>query len=131
MSILPEGTLDAAAAHWEGAMTETLTAWAVEADTGTPDKYDTTKTELYGPNTSPYEGKASVSEDTTTFARSEDGDEELDADAVVTLPLIGAGLETRLLDKPCEATFRGRTKEGRILRTARRDVTVQLLVEWT
>ena len=126
----PQGTLDAMASSRESAMRDTFRAWEVTEDTNTADPYDTTETELYGPNTDPHQGKASVSEDVSEIARTEQGGESLEADAVVTLPLIQAGLEARLLDKDCEATFRGRTKTGRITGTRRRDVTVQVLVEW-
>jgi hypothetical protein len=111
-------------------MRDTFRAWEITEDPNTPDPYDTTEAELYGPNTDPHQGKASVSEDVSEVARTDQGGESLEADAVVTLPLIQAGLEARLLDKECEATFRGRTKTGRITGTRRRDVTVQVLVEW-
>lgn len=131
MTLVPEGTIDAAAETWQGAMDDTLTVWRVEEDTQTASQYDTTKTELYGPNTSPHDGKASVSADTTAFQQAESGDQSLEADAVVTLPLISASVEDDLLDKRCEATFRGQTRTGRVVETRRREVTVQVAVEWT
>jgi len=112
-------------------MRDTFRAWEVTEDPNTPDPYDTTEAEIYGPTTDPHQGKASVSEDVSEIARTDQGGESLEADAVVTLPLIGAGLEARLLDKKCEATFRGQAKTGRVTETSRRRVTVQVLVEWT
>lgn len=126
----PQGTLDAMASSRESAMRDTFRAWEVTEDPNTADPYDTTKAELYGLNTDPHQGKASVSEDVSEIARTDQGGESLEADAVVTLPLVEASLEAQLIDKECEATFRGRTKTGRITGTRRRDVTVQVLVEW-
>jgi len=131
MSFAPNATFDELEGVAQDFMRDTFTAWEVTEDTATSDKYDTTETEIYGPNTDPHQGKASVSADTTAFERPQSGDERLDADAVVTLPLVDASVEDALLDAQCEATFRGRTKTGRITGTRRRDVTVQVLVEWT
>jgi len=111
-------------------MRDTFTVWEVTEDPNTADPYDTTEAELYGPNTAPHQGKGSVSEDVSEIARTDQGSESLEADAVVTLPLVEAPLEAQLIDKGCEATFRGQTKTGRITGTRRRDVTVQVLVEW-
>lgn len=131
MSFAPNTTFDELEGVAQDFMRDTFTAWEVTEDTATEDKYDTTRAEIYGPNTDPHQGKASVTEDTSAFERDEQGGESLGADAVVKVPLIGAGLEARLLDKKCKATFRGRAKEGRILETRRRQVTVLVAVQWT
>ena len=95
----------------------------VVEDTSTTDSYDTKEVDQY-------DGKASVHTDSKALRRTERGDEELDADAVVVLPLVDDTVEDALLDARCEATFRGQTRTGRVTETRRREVTVVLMVDW-
>jgi len=122
---------DPVAKRLEREFEDTFTAWVVEADDTTPDEYDTTQTEVYGPNTDPHVGAASISEDTSGIARNDDGGETPDADAVVTLPLVSENIEDDLLDSKCEGTFRGKTRQGRVISTSRGEITILLTVEWT
>lgn len=128
MGLMPQGTIDALASVREQAMTDRLRVWETAADEATDARYDTTQNEIYGPSTPPHHGKASVTDDLQAFARTEEGGEMLDADLLVTLPLVEGDVERRMLDQPCQVAFRGRTKQGRVVRTARREVTVQALI---
>jgi len=127
---IPEGTFDQLTETSRDFMRDTLTVWAVTEDTSTPDAYDTTETQIYGPSTTPHEGTCSITEDLTRFDRATSGDETLDADAMATLPLVDASLEKKMIDKECTAEYRGQTRRGRITSTVRRQVTAQLLIEW-
>jgi hypothetical protein len=123
MSLFPKGTIDAMKNQREQAMNDTFKAWTTEADESTSDPYDSTETVHY-------DGKASITGDLVAFTRGEDGTEALDADATAVLPLVGAGVEDAMLDARCEGTFRGQTREGRVVETRRREVTVAVAVRW-
>ncbi len=121
--MIPSGTRKAMASMREGAMADEARFFSVEKDESTGEPYDTTET-------THYDGKASVRTDTKALRRDSAGDEALDADAVVLVPLIEGPVEDTLLDVRCEATFRGQTRTGRVTETRRRDVTVAVGVEW-
>ena len=127
---VPDSTFEELEGVSQAFMDDTLTVWETVEDTSTEDPYDTTQNELYGPIVAPHEGIASVTEDMTELAREASGDATLDADAAVRIPMIGGDLEKSLIDKDCEATFRGQTRTGMVVGTRRRRVTVLVLVEW-
>ncbi|WP_103030026.1 hypothetical protein [Salinibacter altiplanensis] len=121
--MIPQGTIDAIQGQREAAMRDEARFFTVEADESTDAPYDTTET-------THYDGPASVREDVKALRRDPAGDASLDADAAVMVPLVEEAVEDAFLDGRCEAIFRGRTREGRVTETRRRDATVAVGVAW-
>jgi len=121
--MIPKGSRDVLSNLRAQGMGDHARFYSVVEDTSTPDSYDTTQQDHY-------DGQASVHTDRKALRRNERGDEELDADAVVVLPLVTGTVEDKILDSQCEAMFRGQTRTGRAKEVRRRDVTVAVMVDW-